>query len=114
MSIFRITFGDRRYPPTEESAVEQFGKIRNSFPGIPCPQQLQHFWITFETKLLSEDVAMFLDHLATSIGFYYPICYAIHEDQSHLHAHFVVSTVSYFPPFLFLQIPLGEPVLTIW
>ena len=102
------------WPPTEESAVEQFRKIRNSFPGIPCPQQLQHFWITFETKLLSEDVAMFLDHLATSIGFYYPICYAIHEDQSHLHAHFVVSTVSYFPPFLFLQIPLGEPVLTIW
>lgn len=90
------------WPPTEEAAIQQFETLRNTFPGTPCPQQLQHFWITFEAKRLSEDIAVFLDHLATSIGFYYPICYAIHEDQSHLHAHFVVSTISYFSTIPFL------------
>lgn len=90
------------WPPTAEGAVKKFTKLRNIIPKEPCSQQLQHFWITFEDKKCSESVSEFLDHLATSIGFYYPVCYAIHEDQSYLHAHFIVSTISYFSTIPFL------------
>ena len=68
----------------------------------PCQQKLQHFWITFDTIYRLDFIISFIDNLALMIGKYYPTCYAIHEDQSFFHAHFVISTTGYSPsqPFL--------------
>ncbi|RGX98902.1 hypothetical protein DXA57_13995 [Blautia sp. OF03-15BH] len=94
------------WPPTEENIIHKFETLRANlstfYSKTPCQQKLQHFWITFDTTYRLDFIISFIDNLALMIGKYYPTCYAIHEDQSSFHAHFVVSTTGHIPsqPFL--------------
>ncbi len=85
------------YPPSPENAISLFHQIREVFPQNTCDQQVQHFVISFggvkDIRLINE----FTNQIASLFSQSYPVCFALHDDEKHLHTHFVVSTTSYIP-----------------
>ena len=95
------------WPPTKDSAIKLFEYLRSrSSSNNQYIQQLQHFWITFD----SMDDLTFINSFANDVAFIFaplfPICLATHDKHYHPHTHFVVSTTS----VLATQSPLTDKV----
>lgn len=91
------------YPPTTESIVDTFERLRILFDDQTSPHQIKHFQITFETCKDITFINYFSSQVATLFTPYYPLCFALHDDKPHLHTHFIVSTTSYIsntPPLV--------------
>lgn len=95
------------YPPSTEHAITLFHQVRERFPQNICDQQVQHFIISFgevkDIRLINE----FTNQIASLFSQFYPVCFALHDDEKHLHTHFIVSTASYIPD----TAPLTKKVL---
>ena len=85
------------YPPTTESIVDTFERLRILFDDQTSPHQIKHFQITFETCKDFTFINYFSSQVAALFTPYYPVCFALHDDKPHLHTHFIVSTTSYIP-----------------
>lgn len=100
--IFRLDnnqhFIYRAWPPTPDNAIALFKNIRKAFPDNTCEQQLQHFFITFNSICDKDFINSFSHQVASLFINAYPICFALHDDKpKHLHTHFIVSTTSHIP-----------------
>lgn len=95
------------YPPSLENAIALFHQVREVFPQYTCDQQIQHLVISFggvkDVRLINE----FSNQIASLFSQFYPVCFALHDDEKHLHTHFIVSTTSYIPNTM----PLTNKVL---
>ena len=95
------------YPPSPENAIALFHQVREAFPQNTYDQQVQHFVISFggikDGRLINE----FSNQIASLFSQFYPVCFALHDDEKHLHTHFIVSTTSYIPNTM----PLTNKVL---
>lgn len=99
--IFRIPNGYHFiygvYPPEEENIISLFETLRIHVSGNTCEQQLQHFCITFKDCRDKEFINTFSNQVAALFIHNYPVCFALHDDKTTLHTHFIVSTTSYHP-----------------
>ena len=95
------------YPPSLENAIALFHQVREVFPQYTCDQQIQHLVISFggvkDVRLINE----FSNQIASLFSQFYPVCFALHDDEKHLHTHFIISTTSYIRN----TIPLTSKVL---
>lgn len=86
------------WPPNSQSAVELYEELRLRYPDQTCPQQIQHFWISFGNLSDVHFINEYAESLAFLFATAFPICFATHEEKNkHLHTHFVVSTTSFIP-----------------
>ena len=88
------------WPPTPDSAIELFEKLRSRLSFVErfgCHQQLQHFWITFDSNSAPDFINTFANDIALIFAPLFPICLATHDKIYNPHTHFVVSTTSIFP-----------------
>lgn len=88
------------WPPTPDSAIELFEHLRSHLSltkQYECRQQLQHFWITFDSSSAPDFINIFSNDIALIFAPLFPICLATHNKIYHPHTHFVVSTTSILP-----------------
>lgn len=81
------------YPPNVISEMTTFSRLANKESGV----RLRHFVISFSPDRLSSPEKMFqiANECAKYYGDEYQIVFSVHEDRKHLHAHFVMNTISY-------------------
>ncbi len=85
------------YPPTTEGIVNTFETLRIRFAEQTSPHKIKHFYITFKDCKDIAFINYFSSQVAALFTLYYPVCFALHDDETHLHTHFIVSTTSYLP-----------------
>lgn len=85
------------WPPSTENAVNLFHQTREIFPQNTCDQQIQHLVITFDKLKDIGLINQFTNEIALLFAEYYPVCFALHDNEKYLHTHFIISTASYLP-----------------
>lgn len=94
-NVYKYYYGI--WPPTPESAIALFNQTRETFPQNTCDQQIVHLIISFKTLRDIELINKFSDQIALLFSQQYPVCFALHDDEKHLHTHFIISSTSYIP-----------------
>lgn len=83
------------WPPTKFSAIKFFEYLRfQNLYTDRYQQQLQHFWISFDSNDIASFINTFANDVALIFAPLFPICLATHDKLYKPHTHFVVSTTS--------------------
>jgi len=85
------------WPPTKETAISTFERLRQMYPKQTCSKQVQHFILSFNSSKDAHHICSLAEQIAFFFAPIYPICFALHNDTEHLHVHFIVSTTSHLP-----------------
>jgi hypothetical protein len=83
------------WPPSIENAVSLFHQTREIFSHNTCDQQIQHLIISFDDFKDIGQINQFTNQVALQFSEWYPVCFALHDNEKHLHTHFIISTTSY-------------------